>query len=158
MAYALHDLIGGQPIADASSVQKHVLGTRIRAWDPVYGEGEFIYLKGVASTVVGSAVTYESKTGVTTLTVAASRGPIAVAMSACVAGQFGWYAIAGNVPVKVLAGIVAGNRAVVTATAGSLDDTAAANVMVLGAAFSSADAGGLADIQLDHPCAGDSNL
>src|SRR5574341_1310928 len=140
--FALHDLPGGQPIADTSAVQKHPLGTRVRAVDPTYGEGEFIYLKGVASTVVGSAVSYDQKNGTTTLAVAATRGPIAIAMSANVAAQYGWYAVAGAVPCKVLAGIVAGNRPVVTATAGSLDDTAAANVMVSGAAFISADAAG----------------
>jgi hypothetical protein len=41
------------------------LGTVINAVDPVYGGGEFIFLKGVASTVVGSLVTYDQNLGTT---------------------------------------------------------------------------------------------
>src|SRR5574341_1805016 len=95
MAFALHDLPGGQPIADTSTVQKHPLGTRVRATDPTYGESEFIYLKGVASTVVGSVVVYKQKEATTTLAVLASKGALAVAMSANVASQYGWYMVAG---------------------------------------------------------------
>lgn len=154
MAFALHDLPGGQPIAETSTVQKHALGTRVRATDPVYGEGEFVYLKGVASTVVGDAVIYDQKNGTTTRTVAASKGPLAVSMSANVANQFGWYAVAGAVPVKVVAGIAASSVPYVSATAGSLDDTVAANQGVTGALFISADSGGFADIQLGYPTIG----
>ena len=45
--------LGVQSIADTSTVQNHALGTIVRAVDETYGEGEFVYLKGVASTVVG---------------------------------------------------------------------------------------------------------
>lgn len=151
MAYApSHDLPSGQPLTETSTVQRHPLGTRIRAVDPVYGESEFIYLKGVASTVVGDAVAFDQKAGTTTRTVAATKGPIAVAMSANVANQYGWYCVAGAVPVKVAGAVVAGSIPYVTATAGSLDDAVAAGQAVLGALIISADAGGLADIQLNH--------
>ena len=33
--------------------KEHPLGTIIRAYDPVYGEGEFIYLQMVAGQAVG---------------------------------------------------------------------------------------------------------
>ena len=39
-----------------------VLGMVVRAFDPTYGEGEFILLLGVASTVIGSMVTYNATT------------------------------------------------------------------------------------------------
>lgn len=41
---------------------------------------EYIYLKGVASTVVGSWVNYD-ETGTTTLLPADAKGPVAVAMA-----------------------------------------------------------------------------
>lgn len=41
---------------------------------------EYIYLKGVASTIVGSWVTYD-ETGLTTLLAANAKGPVAVSMS-----------------------------------------------------------------------------
>ena len=50
------DLVG-QRIDAISTTKNHPLGTIVRAVDPTYGEAEFIYLKGVASTVVGSGVT-----------------------------------------------------------------------------------------------------
>lgn len=91
-----------QNIADTSTTQKHPLGKIVRAVDPTLGEGEFIYLLGVASTVVGSLVTYEPSTWQTALApVGANKPqPIAVAMSANVAGQYGWYQISGLATMK----------------------------------------------------------
>jgi hypothetical protein len=52
--------IAYQRIADTSTTQNLPLGTIVRATDATLGEGEFIYLKGVASTVVGSPVIYNT--------------------------------------------------------------------------------------------------
>lgn len=81
--------------------QVHPLGTIIRAYDvgaTAYGEGEFIYLAGVSSTAVGSLVSYNTQSGTTTLTpnTASLNYPVAVAMSANLKTQYGWYQIAGN--------------------------------------------------------------
>jgi hypothetical protein len=85
-----------------------------------YGEIEAIYLKGVASTVAGSVVSYDPNLATTTLAVAATRGPLAVALCACVAGNYGWYAVQGQVPVSTAsAGTGAANSGLkVTSTAG----------------------------------------
>ena len=67
-----------QAIADTSTVQLLPLGTRVKAVDiasTAYGEGEFIYLKGVASTVVGSVVTYSQDANSTALLVANAIDP-----------------------------------------------------------------------------------
>ena len=74
------------------------LGTVVRATDPTYGEGEFIMLKGVASTIVGSVVIWDGSTYQTTLcaTTANQARPIAVAMAATTAALFGWYQIGGT--------------------------------------------------------------
>src|SRR4029450_2020625 len=101
MAYTIQEnALLGQPIADASTVARQALGTIMRAKDPLYGTGEFIYLKGVALTVVGSAVLYNPDDFATSLLAANDIGPVAVAMSASVAGQFGWYQIQGKAVVK----------------------------------------------------------
>lgn len=73
------------------------LGAIARAYHPTFGEGEFIYLLGVVATVPGLMVTYNATTFQTTVrpTTASNPGPIAVAMSANVAGQYGWYQIEG---------------------------------------------------------------
>ena len=103
MTYQVTDeRIGTQPIADTSTTQNHPLGTIVRAVDPTYGEGEFIYLLGVASTVVGSLVEYNATTYQTALSANTANkvGPVAVAMSANVAAGYGWYQIGGLAVIK----------------------------------------------------------
>lgn len=94
--------LGLQPIEQTSTVQNHPLGTIVRAVDGTYGGGEFIYLKGVGSTVVGSLVTYDPVNATTTLTpnTANLDQPVAVAMSANVLANYGWYQIAGAAIIK----------------------------------------------------------
>lgn len=89
-------LIGAQAIAETSTTQNHPLRTVVRAVDEDEGEGEFIYLLGVASTVVGSVVNYSSSGATALASIALDEpDPIAVAMSANVASQYGWYQIGG---------------------------------------------------------------
>jgi hypothetical protein len=114
----------------------NTLGQVVRAFDPTYGEGEFIMLVGVASTVVGSLVTYNATTYQTTLSAntANQATPVAVAMAANTAGLFGWYQIGGLAVVKKTA--VATNAQVAvyqSATAGRIMATAASGKQVLGA-------------------------
>lgn len=98
MAYTLNDVvIGAQPITETSTTAKHGLGKIVTGVDPTYGTGEFIYLLGVASTVAGSVVTYDAQTHLTVLSAVGGNipRPIAIAMSANVASQYGWYQISG---------------------------------------------------------------
>ena len=90
-------LIGAQAIATTSTTKLHPLGTIVTATDDTLGVGEFIYLKGVASTVVGSIVNYDDnfQTALDTSAAGGPPRPLAVAMSANVASQYGWYQIAG---------------------------------------------------------------
>lgn len=136
MTYSVRDLVGAQPIDVTDTTQNHPLGTKVKAVDPTYGEGEFIYLAGVASTVVGSLVTYNPVTGATTLApnTANLAQPVAVAMSANVASQYGWYQIAGAAVIKKTAVKVSPNVAVyLSATAGRIRASAASGKQVLGA-------------------------
>lgn len=89
--------IGIQPIAETSTTKNHPLGTIVRAVDPTLGEGEFIYLQGIGSTVVGSIVNYDDNylTALDTAAVSGPSRPLAVAMSANVASSYGWYQISG---------------------------------------------------------------
>lgn len=113
-----------------------VLGMVCRAFDPTYGEGEFILLLGVASTVVGSLVTYNTTTYQTALSpnTANLAQPVAVAMAANTAGLFGWYQIEGLAVVKKTAVAVNANVAVYqSATTGRIMPTAASGKQLLGA-------------------------
>lgn len=118
MAYIFTDPVAGAPAITDHALPVTVetvgstvitnklipLGTIRKAVDPTFGEGEFIRLVGVASTVVGSMVKYNATTFQTTLTTVTNgknKGePIAVAMSACVANEHGWYQISGLAVIK----------------------------------------------------------
>lgn len=127
MAYGLTTAyVGAQPIANTETVQKHPLGTIVRAVDPTYGEGEFIYLLGVANTAVGSLVAYDTAGYQTKLAPVGTNlpEPIAVAMSANVASQYGWYQISGRAIAKKTSGLaLAANAAVGVKTAGLVATT-----------------------------------
>ena len=112
------------------------LGQVVRAFDPTYGEGEFILLVGVASTVVGSLVIYNATTYQTTLAPSTSNlaQPVAVAMSANGAASFGWYQIGGLAVVKKTAVKTLTNVPMfLSATAGRIMATAASGKQILGA-------------------------
>lgn len=154
MAYTIQTaLVGAQPIANTETTQYHPLGTRVFATDPTYGAGEFVYLKGVASTAVGDAVIYDQYAGTTTRAVAGSRGPVAVAMSANVANQYGWYQVSGS--AVVTCGTVAANTPqYVTATAGSTDDAVVAGDKIDGFVSKTANgtpSAGKLVAQIAHP-------
>lgn len=131
---------------DANSVDvvaKVPVGTIIRAFDDVQGEGEFIYLPGAANVAAGDAVLYDllpagqATTRHSNATGSNSGRPVAFAVQACGAGQFGWFQIGGLAIVSAVAGTVAG-VAMASATAGSISNTADAGDQILGARISSA--------------------
>lgn len=146
--------VGFQPIDVTDTVQKHPLGTIVAAADPVYGGGEFIYLKGVASTAIGSWVTYNNDDGSTALLAANAIGPVGVAMSANVASQYGWYQINGKAIGKALTGYVDNALVYATATAGSVDDAVVAGDRVknaIGASAVDTPATGYAEFEINRP-------
>jgi hypothetical protein len=113
------------------------LGTIIRGEDPTLGGGEFIYLAGVASTVVGSLVVYNPVAGTTTLApnTAGLDEPVAVAMGACTAHCYGWYQIAG---VAAISRVTGGKtsptvKIYLSSTAGSITSTAATGKSIFNA-------------------------
>lgn len=144
--------VGVSDITETGTTQLYPLGTRVQAQDPVYGVGEFVYLLGVASTAVGSWVTFNQDDGSTTLLAANAIGPVAVAMSANVASQYGWYQIYGKNPAAlVLAGFADNANVYATATAGSVDDAVVAGDRVKNARGASAISGGAAEMELWYP-------
>ena len=146
-------MLGAQPISEASTTQRHVLGQSVRAFDATYGEAAFVYLVGAASTAAGDVVTYNTKTGATVRAghaVSGATGAAAVAMSACGASSYGWYAVQGSVPVNT--GTVAANADLyLTSTAGQLDDVVVVGDQVENLTARAADSGGFATCQLAYP-------
>lgn len=109
MAYVITENRLGQTHIGSSTLdttEKVPVGTIVRAEDPTYGVGEFIYLKGVANTVVGSAVVWRDGDFQTVLAPIGTNLPesIAFAMAATVAANFGWYQIGGIAIAKKAVG------------------------------------------------------
>lgn len=143
--------IGAQPIDEASAVQNHPLGTIVKAVDPELGEGEFIYLEGVANTDAGDWVEYKDD-GTTAIASIALNTPdlLAVAMSDCVANMYGWYQISGvavankssatSLPVGafgVTSGLVVAaesallvQNGIITTVSSAKDDVTTVNVLI----------------------------
>jgi hypothetical protein len=113
--------VGQQRISTTSTTQNHPLGTIVRATDLTTNqEGEYIYLLGVASTVVGSIVTYSGAFATALCPVGGNKSlPVAVAMSANGAAAYGWYQIGGiATAAKSCATSLAAGAAVGVLTAG----------------------------------------
>jgi hypothetical protein len=146
-----------QDIDETSTTQLLPLGTRVKAVDrasTAYGEGEFIYLKGVASTAVGSWVTIAEDDFSTALLAANAIGQVGVAMSANVANQYGWYQISGKAVGKALASYADNALVYATATAGSIDDAVVSGDRVKKAKGASAvgtPSTGLAEFEINYP-------
>lgn len=143
-----------QAIADTSTTQLLPLGTRVKAVDTAstaYGEGEFIYLKGVASTVVGSCVLINLDDFSTSLLAANDIGDVGFSMSINVASSFGWYQIYGKAVGKVLAGFADNANCYGTATAGSIDDAVVAGDRIKKCKGASAIDTGLAELEIAYP-------
>ena len=155
--HIINPIVGMQDIADTSTTQNHVLGTIVQAKDiasTAYGSGEFIYLLGVASTVLGSFVTYNADDNSTALLAANAIGPAAVSMSINVASQYGWYQISGKAVGKALAGYADNGLVFATATAGSIDDAVVAGDRVKlakGASAVGTPSSGLAEFEIQRP-------
>lgn len=143
MAYIISTpQIGFQPIANKETVQKHPLGTIVKAVDPTYGEGEFIYLKGVTSNFIGALVTYVANTGITALSttsgVLTGGAPMAVSMSTAVATDYAWFQVGGDAVMYKTAvkfDPATNQHVYLSATAGRVMQTSVAGRQILGARF-----------------------
>jgi hypothetical protein len=149
--------IGLQRIVDVSTVQMHPLGTIRKAKDAGSnnnGEGEFMYVKGVANGARGAMVTIAEDDYSTALLAPDAIGQVGVLMADLTAGTFGWAQISGKAVAKVGAGYVDNALVYATATAGTSDDAAVAGDRVKRARGASAidvPETGMAEIELGRP-------
>ena len=130
--------IGMQPINQTSTVQNHPFGTVMRCKDvgtTNYGEGEFIYVKGVASGALNAWAGVRSKAGLTILAVASGAYDLIGTMMATLDAttKFGWCQIKGRAIGKCLTQYADNGVVYLTSTAGSMDDTSVAGDVIVGA-------------------------
>jgi hypothetical protein len=116
------------------------------ALNPVGAECEFsvdgvvkkhVYLKGVASTILGSWVTYNQAGETANFATDSAVGPVAVATAAVVANKYGWYGRNGHFVCGAISGgdAAAGARVFATSTDFLPDDVEADDMQVIGAYF-----------------------
>ena len=118
--------------------------------------GEYMYLTGVASTGLGSWVTYD-ELGITALLTANAVGPVAIALAATIASTFGWYCVKS--PKSGVTGktdVIADNKpCYIDGTDGRVDDAVVAGDLVVNAYSRGTDTSNLATFQIDHPFVND---
>ena len=118
---------------------------------------EYVYLKGVASTVAYNAVIYDEAYATVLAdgdgTAPAGAGPLAIAQGAVVADRWGWYMINGKTYVIAAATVTDNGQAYLTTTVGTLDLTDVGSYLVIGAWFRGAYSatGTKALIQICYP-------
>lgn len=113
----LGDQVVPQAIEDTSTEQKLPLGTIVRGVDTSTDlEADYIYAVGVASTAANSAVFVDAVAFTTALATGAGGGIGAVAMSANVASQYGWYKITS--PLSGLYALTAATLTITSALSG----------------------------------------
>ena len=142
-----------QDIAETSTTQMAPLGSRVKARDidnAGYGDMEFVYGVGVASTAAGDLVLIDGSGFTTTRTLENLVGKCAVSMSANVASQYGWYCVDGT--VNITSGtVVDAKQLYVTSTAGSVDDAVVAGDVIYGTYSVAASSGGTTLSSVTHP-------
>lgn len=116
------------PLSTVDSTAKYTLGSR-----HVDKSGnEYVYMLGVASTVVGSWVTYD-EAYTTTLLMADAAGPVAVSMGVNVADKYGWYQVWGSAEACISANTADNAPLGFETTSGYAGDGRAAGDMIYGA-------------------------
>jgi hypothetical protein len=140
MAWSSTDLPGAK-IDQVDSSQVFPLGTRCKARNRAAStgwEGEFIYMKGVASCAAGQWVMFHQDDYSTALLAKDHLGPVGVAMAATIASTFGWFQIAGKATAALAASCADNAALYTTATAGTVDDASSSQSEVVGARAASA--------------------
>lgn len=155
MGWNTIDLLGPD-ITKVYTTLDYALGTKCMARNTTTGYvGEFIFLKGVASTAAASWVLISYDDHSTSLLADNDIGPVGIAMAATVASTYGWYQIRGKAS-GLLAASVGDNAALyATATAGTAGATSSGKSEIIGArAAAAAGAGGATEVEINYPVCG----
>lgn len=111
---------------------------------------EYIYLKGVASCVAGSIVTYNTSFQ-SALSVTGVRAPVAVAMAAITASSWGWFCVYGAVNADFAGAATAGAK-LYSASTGKCDDAVVSGDQIDGAFVgATVSAAGQGSVLLSYP-------
>lgn len=145
---------------DIHTTAKNPLGLRMGGTDAAGNYAEYIYLAGVASLTVGDWVRYANSTanavtqgyGTARVNNDAVAGAVAVAMSAALATQFGWFQIYGLAVANITAGAVDSLQLSLSATAGRVTGAITTTKVIFGATgVGTASAGNVGTAFITYP-------
>ena len=132
--------------ADIDTSALVAVGTRARD----AAGNEYIYLKGVASVGAGSWVTF-NESYATALLTANAVGPVAIAMAAIVANNWGWFQIYGVNTIAKTDTTSADLQLFIDGTDGRADDAVVSGDMIVGAQSQTADSSNVATVSIQYP-------
>ena len=96
MAWNATDVIGVNFTA-VDTTPQFPLGLKVSGRNTSNGYlGEFVYMKGVASTAAGNWALLNYADGSTTRLIDGGIGPAGIAMAATIASTYGWYQVRGK--------------------------------------------------------------
>lgn len=155
MAWNAQDLLGAS-IATVDSSAAYPLGTKCTARNTSTGYvGEFVYMKGVASTATGLWCLLNYDNGTVSLLADGDLGGVGIAMGAIVASKYGWFQIRGK-GTGMLAASIADNAGLYISAAGVAIATASGKSEIQGARAAAASGSSAAntEVEIHYPQVG----
>ena len=119
--------------ADAAGNPPFPVGMVVQGIDPLGCFGEYVFLKSVASTIVGSVVTFDG-TGKAALIAAGVNGPCAVSLTIFDStAPYAWFGYTGTFPTDTVANTALGSQLGRETTDGKVGDGFATGDQIQGA-------------------------
>jgi hypothetical protein len=143
----------GAKIETVDDARVFGLGETCKARNTTTGYlGEFVYMQGVASNVVGAWVLLNYTDNVVSLLVDTDVGGVAVAMSVCEASEFGWFQIRGQAEAWLAASCADNAELYTTSTAGVVDDATSGEFQIWGARCAeTVTSSAIGEVELHYP-------
>jgi hypothetical protein len=136
---------------DIDTVARNPIGQRCQFVDATQGLQEYVYLKGVASCLLGDSVTFNTNAYTAVRIIADAVGRVAVAPAAIVAANWGWFLIFGFYPTANSDTVAAAGGLFIDGTTGRVDDASVAGDFINGMVSTGADVANVLPVHLNYP-------
>lgn len=148
--------IGSQDAAvglpgDLDTVARNPIGSRCQYVDSVQGLQEYVYLKGVASCLLGDSVSFNANTYTAVRLAADAVGRVAIAPAAIVAANWGWFLIFGFYLTANSDTVAGAGGLFIDGTTGRVDDASVAGDFINGMVSTAADTTNVLPVHLNYP-------
>lgn len=146
-----HQLAATGTPGDIDTVARNPIGAMCRYVDATQGLQEYVYLKGVASCLLGDSVSFNSNAYTAVRLVATAVGRVAIAPAAILAANWGWFLVFGFYPTANSDTVAGAGGLFIDGTAGRVDDASSAGNFVNGMVSTAADTANVLPVHLNYP-------